>query len=459
MSSEDDLPTRSLPSRLWGFLRGPAVSTALVFGVFFVVFGILENTYLERKNRSEIQRELRASADEIFGSIKLDPAWNLDEFRRYPFDAPDYLLCTSSGLLLDVSGAGRLLIPTVTIPPEAFSGLPTTIRSEIGEEWRVLLRKVKDGYILVGTRSEADLKVSDAQLTQQSLKIGSDVSTAGTKGRKETEGYVDFAAVGEGGQLRADEGGIPLRTDPGFLERRLGRDAPYEVDGRPLLVEGRRLIGSYGQARGFLLLPKDVNETEKMLRDQKTFVAWSLLALWALSELFFVIRFRIRYRWPSLERALREGEGERVEFKSSFKLEAGKTQRDYIKSIAGFLNSKGGTLFVGVDDAGRVCGMEPDLEGFGGSSDGLMQAVMSSLSAALGKTAMSLVDARFESTGGRLVCRFDVKPATDLVFIHDKDGLRSPLWVRIGNMTQPLSAEEAVRYSRAGRRGDRFFAQ
>ncbi|MFI5180943.1 MAG: helix-turn-helix domain-containing protein [Thermoanaerobaculia bacterium] len=458
MSSEDDLRTRSLPSRLWGFLRSPAVSTALVFGLFFLVFGVLESRYLERKSRSEMQSELRASADEMVGPITLDPVWNLDEFRRYPFSASDFLLCSSSGLLLEVSGMGSLLVPTVTIPSEAFSELPTTIRSEIGEEWRVLLRKVKDGYILVGTRSQSDLKEADAQLGRQSLRLGSDLSTAGAKGRRETEVYVDFAVVGDGGQLLADEGGLPLRTDPGFLERSLGRDVPYRINGRLLLVEGRRLVGTGGQARGVLLLPRDVDATERMLREQKSFVAWSLLALWVLSELFFVIRFRIRYRWPSLERALREGETDRVEFKGSFKLDAGNTQRDYIKSIAGFLNSKGGTLFVGVDDAGRVCGLELDLGRYEGSSDRLMQAVLSSISSALGKSAMSLLDARFEPAGGRLVCRFDVKPAPDLVFVHDKDGLRSPLWVRIGNMTQPLSAEEAVRYSRAGRRGQGFFA-
>jgi hypothetical protein len=439
------------PRRRWGFLGRPELTTAVVFGLFFVVFGMVENAYLERRSREEIQLGLRAMADEMAAFIKVDPSWDLDALRHYPFQAQSFAVCTNSGLILEIAGDGAVLIPTVSIPPQAFAELPVTIRSEIGEEWRILLRKVKRGYVLVGTRLPSELSEPDALLARQLLKLGDNLETSNAKGRRETETYVDFAVVAEGGQLLGAEGGLPLRTDPRVLESLDNPDVVHRFEKRRLIVESRRIADTGGRVRAFVLLPGDVSATERMLRDQKTFVFWSLFALWAASEIFFVIRFRARYRWPSIEEALRQGEGERIEFKGGFKFDEGKTQRDYLKSVAGFLNASGGTLFVGVDDSGRVCGIEKDLDRFEGSRDRLEQALLSSLSSALGRDAVSLVELKFEESGGSLVCRFNVRRAKELVFVQDREGQRTPLWVRIGNMTHPLSVEEAVRYSRRDR--------
>ena len=53
----------------------------------------------------------------------------------------------------------------------------------------------------------------------------------------------------------------------------------------------------------------------------------------------------------SLNELLRQGEGETVEFKSSF----GKT---CIETLVAFASTKGGTLLVGVSDEGAVVGIE-----------------------------------------------------------------------------------------------------
>lgn len=46
-----------------------------------------------------------------------------------------------------------------------------------------------------------------------------------------------------------------------------------------------------------------------------------------------------------------EGESETVEFKLSF-------QKEVIESIVAFANAKGGKVFIGVDDSGRIVGLE-----------------------------------------------------------------------------------------------------
>jgi len=45
------------------------------------------------------------------------------------------------------------------------------------------------------------------------------------------------------------------------------------------------------------------------------------------------------------------GENESVEFKTSF-------QKEVIESIVAFANAKGGKVFIGVDDTGKIVGLE-----------------------------------------------------------------------------------------------------
>ena len=68
----------------------------------------------------------------------------------------------------------------------------------------------------------------------------------------------------------------------------------------------------------------------------------------------------------SLQQLIATGESEQLEFKSTLRhnLHSGKNDKAMenvvLKSIAGFLNSQGGQLLVGVDDAGTVLGLKKD---------------------------------------------------------------------------------------------------
>ncbi len=63
---------------------------------------------------------------------------------------------------------------------------------------------------------------------------------------------------------------------------------------------------------------------------------------------------------------IREGEGGTVEFKSTMRmnLRTGKADKAvelaWLKAVAAFMNTTGGTLLIGVDDEGRIQGIEPD---------------------------------------------------------------------------------------------------
>src|SRR5262249_42342741 len=65
---------------------------------------------------------------------------------------------------------------------------------------------------------------------------------------------------------------------------------------------------------------------------------------------------------------IRRGETSRVEFKASlrFDFKEQKVNKELtkvvVKTIAGFMNSEGGTLLIGVADNGDVVGLERDIE-------------------------------------------------------------------------------------------------
>ena len=70
---------------------------------------------------------------------------------------------------------------------------------------------------------------------------------------------------------------------------------------------------------------------------------------------------------------LSAGEGERIEFKTyaRWDIQLGRVNRALeeavARTIAGFLNHDGGTLLIGVTDAGNVAGLEADYQTLGGT--------------------------------------------------------------------------------------------
>ena len=68
---------------------------------------------------------------------------------------------------------------------------------------------------------------------------------------------------------------------------------------------------------------------------------------------------------PSLQNALRSGEGQSVEFKrglSQDDTKTGNVEDELLKSMAAFANTNDGAIFIGIDDAGGVRGLELDFK-------------------------------------------------------------------------------------------------
>ena len=131
------------------------------------------------------------------------------------------------------------------------------------------------------------------------------------------------------------------------------------------------------------------------------------------------------------------GESVTLEFKSSLQWDLVQNKQNnglrmsVIKTVAAFLNTEGGTLVIGVEDQGAVCGIEADLHIVGDSSDRFAQLLNSLFFEYLGAAATPYIRQRFENVDGRVVCVIDVGRSTEPVFAKTEKGRE--FYVRVGN--------------------------
>ncbi|MFD0331644.1 helix-turn-helix domain-containing protein [Streptacidiphilus monticola] len=120
------------------------------------------------------------------------------------------------------------------------------------------------------------------------------------------------------------------------------------------------------------------------------------------------------------------------------------------KTVAGFLNADGGTLLIGVDDAGTVVGVEYDYRLLRQPDRDRYELWLHDLLGGyLGRSALSRLRIGFARLDGHDVCRIDVQPAPGPVFLHAPKGQRTAdFHVRLGNSTRLLLTDEALDYIR-----------
>lgn len=147
----------------------------------------------------------------------------------------------------------------------------------------------------------------------------------------------------------------------------------------------------------------------------------------------------------TLEAMIAGGEGTTTEFKATLRVNLHTQQPDpkiemsCLKTIAGFLNSKGGTLIVGVTDDGTPVGV-PETDQFP-NEDKMNLHLVNLVSARIGATYMMYVHPRFEDYDGQRVMAVECWPAKSPVFV--KDGNVERYFIRAGASTAELPAGQA----------------
>jgi type I restriction enzyme R subunit len=141
-----------------------------------------------------------------------------------------------------------------------------------------------------------------------------------------------------------------------------------------------------------------------------------------------------------------------VEFKSTARWNLHEARKDkrmedaLVKTIAGFLNTDGGTLFIGVGDDRRIIGLAHDLPLVKPpSADGLVNWLTTHLINALQHPAVMRTRTRIDQVSDEEVCRIDVARSSVPVIARMSDG-REVFWVRMNNSTRELPEVEVEEY-------------
>lgn len=149
-----------------------------------------------------------------------------------------------------------------------------------------------------------------------------------------------------------------------------------------------------------------------------------------------------------LEQFIDKGEGEEIEFKSTLRwdLRAGKTnqavERAVLKTISAFLNSRGGTLLIGVRDDGTVEGIESDRFP---NEDKFLLHLWTLIRSCLGRDFSPYIRTTLEKREGKTICIVMCRPSGRPVFLR-QPGFEEEMYIRIGPSSNALNISEALQY-------------
>jgi len=154
----------------------------------------------------------------------------------------------------------------------------------------------------------------------------------------------------------------------------------------------------------------------------------------------------------SLGESISMGESLVQEFKSSIRwdLHRNEINKDLekviVKTIAGFLNSEGGKLIIGVSDVGEILGIENDIKTLKKkNTDGVQQLLISLINDYLGPEYNSYIKINFEKIKDKYVSEVNVENSPGPIFVKG-DNNKKEFYIRAGNSTKLLDSEETHNY-------------
>jgi len=151
------------------------------------------------------------------------------------------------------------------------------------------------------------------------------------------------------------------------------------------------------------------------------------------------------------------GESDSVEFKSTARWNVHTSAKDdrmeltIAKTVAGFLNSDGGLLIIGVDDDGDAVGLANDLSTMKAPDHDRYQLwLIDHLEKTIGKPAVAFVTVSFEPYQSQSVVLVRIDPSDRPVFLNEARGGRTAdFYVRMGNSTRKLLTDEFADYQQS----------
>lgn len=186
-------------------------------------------------------------------------------------------------------------------------------------------------------------------------------------------------------------------------------------------------------------------------------LAFSLLAVGAYGALAAHLQ---RSQRATVSELLASGESERVEFKSTARINLRTGEKDsrmehvIAKTVSAFANADGGTLLIGVDDDGTPLGLDADFATLKVPDADRYELWLRDLfTTTLGQNAAAAIEISIEdvacATDGdvvRPVCRVICAPSPRPVYLRASKNGTPEFWLRSGNSTRQLSVDAAADY-------------
>lgn len=140
----------------------------------------------------------------------------------------------------------------------------------------------------------------------------------------------------------------------------------------------------------------------------------------------------------STETLLERGEGEHIEFKE------GANNPNILKSIAAFLNTRGGIVLIGVNDDAETLGI-PDYSI--GSADKFDQDLRNLIREKIGSHALAFIRFSHGKYRGKGIYRIDCAEADQPQFLKESKGIAGEaFYIRSGSTNQQLDFKSALHY-------------
>ena len=156
-----------------------------------------------------------------------------------------------------------------------------------------------------------------------------------------------------------------------------------------------------------------------------------------------------------IKKLLLKPESQTLEFKSSLRYDKRTHQInhdlefDMAKTLAGFLNSRGGDLLIGVDDHRGRLGLYDDFSTFGNRhhpADVFQQHITNIIDKYLGTGAHAYISIEMVQVDGKDLCHCIAQKSTEPVYLNNGDA--QYFFIRAGSTTKRLNIEDAVKYIR-----------
>lgn len=175
-----------------------------------------------------------------------------------------------------------------------------------------------------------------------------------------------------------------------------------------------------------------------------------------LGEAAIALYFIELTRNPVFE-IIRKGESGDIEFKESLSLDVRRAAFDKnytkvkesklelaaLKTIVGFLNAKGGKLFIGVRDDASIRGIDTELEAFHGrSTDKFLLYMKDLIVTRIGKGILGNLETSLHHVDGKWIIVIEVKKASEPCFLKPDD----IFYVRTSPATEQFTGKDLLDY-------------